>query len=94
VAKWWRSLFSQQPNWHYLLGTRSQLRPVWKSYYIGTDAAEVPDSPAAGSSAPSPDQVEHTALVYLIDPQQRLRAALDASFTVADFVHDVRAIAR
>ncbi|MCL4545328.1 MAG: SCO family protein [Chloroflexi bacterium] len=80
-----------QPNWHYLLGTESQLIPVWKSYYVGADAAEAP-SKAGSVSKPSPQLVDHTAIVYVIDPQGHLRLAFDASFSVGDFVHDVRAL--
>lgn len=85
----------QQSNWHYLLGSVAQLTLVWKSYYIGTDAAGVAGGAAAQASAPPPTQgVDHTAIVYLIDPQGRLREALDANFTVSDFVHDVKALAQ
>lgn len=81
-------------NWHYLLGSTAALQPVWKSYYVGTDAAEVPGGAAVKASTPSPDLVNHTAIVYMIDPQGRLRVALDAEFTVADFVQNVRALAQ
>jgi protein SCO1/2 len=84
----------QGPNWHYLLGSREALQPVWKRYYVGTDAAELPGAAAAQASVPSPDLVNHTAIVYLIDPLGRVRVALDADFPIADFTHDVRALAR
>ena len=84
----------QQANWHYLLGSVAQLTPVWKSYYVGTDAAQVPGSPATKVSAPTPQLVNHTAIVYLIDRQGNLREALDANFTPQDFLHDVRILAR
>ena len=79
-------------NWHYLLGSRAALAPVWQRYFVGTDAAEAIGTPVAGAT-PAPGLVGHTAIVYLIDPQGRLRLALDADFAVADFVHDVRALA-
>jgi len=82
----------QGPNWHYLLGSLAELQPVWKSYYVGSDAAEVPGAPAAKVSTPGPIVVGHTAIVYLIDPRQRIRVALDADFAVSDFVHDVRVL--
>jgi protein SCO1 len=80
-------------NWHYLLGSASDLRPVWSSYYVGTDAAQVPGSAAVANSGPSPDQVDHTAIIYLIDPRLHVRVAFDADFDVADLLHDVRALA-
>jgi protein SCO1/2 len=84
----------QQANWHYLLGSVAQVTPIWKSYFVGTDAAQVPGSPATKVSAPTPQLVNHTAIVYLIDPQGRLREALDANFTPQDFLHDVRVLAQ
>jgi protein SCO1 len=84
----------QQANWHYLLGTVAQLTPVWKSYFVGTDAASVPGAPATQVSTPTPELVNHTAIIYLIDRHGNLREALDANFTVQDFVHDVRVLAQ
>ena len=84
----------QQNNWHYLLGSVAQLTPVWKSYFVGTDAAQAPGSPATKVSAPTPQLVGHTAIVYLIDRQGKLREALDANFTPQDFLHDVRVLAQ
>ncbi|HEV7214304.1 MAG TPA: SCO family protein [Chloroflexota bacterium] len=83
----------QQANWHYLLGSVAQLTPVWKTYFVGTDAAQVAGSPATKVSAPTPQLVNHTAIVYLIDRQGNLREALDANFTPQDFLHDVRVLA-
>lgn len=80
-------------NWHYLLGSPAELAPVWKQYFVGTDAAQVTGAPLAAATPP-PGLVNHTAIVYLIDPQGRLRLALDADFAVKDFVHDVRVLAQ
>jgi protein SCO1/2 len=80
-------------NWHYLLGTRAALTPVWASYYVGAEAGEVPGAPAAGVSTPGAGLVYHTATVYVIDPRQRERVAFDADFAVDDLVHDVRTLA-
>jgi protein SCO1 len=82
----------QQANWHYLLGTVAQLTPVWKSYFVGTDAASVPGAPATQVSTPTPQLVNHTAIIYLIDRQGNLREALDANFTPQDFLHDVKVL--
>ncbi|HEX5506613.1 MAG TPA: SCO family protein [Thermomicrobiales bacterium] len=80
-------------NWHYLLGTRAALTPVWASYYVGAEAGEVPGAPAARVSTPGAGLVFHTATVYVLDPRQRERVAFDADFAVDDLVHDVRAFA-
>ncbi len=51
----------------FLRGSFAELKPVWAHYYVGTDAKEV-NPQAVSASAPSPDQVSHTAIVYVIDP--------------------------
>ncbi|MCL5946806.1 MAG: SCO family protein [Chloroflexi bacterium] len=79
------------PNWHYFIGTAQQLVPVWRAYYIGSDAAAAPSAAGKVSKA-TPQLINHTAIVYLIDPQGRLRVALDASFTIGEFIHDVKAL--
>ena len=76
------------PGWHYLIGHIDELRPVWLSYGIGTDAASVK------AGAPDPEQLDHTAIIYMIDRQQRLRLALDSNFTIPDFVQDVQVLSR
>lgn len=76
-------------NWHYLLGSLDELQPVWRGYYVGSDAAAVPGAPAARVSTASPNLVNHTAVVYLIDPDQHVRVAFDVNFTIDDFIRDV-----
>ncbi|MGH2364783.1 MAG: SCO family protein [Chloroflexota bacterium] len=69
-------------NWHYLVGSPAELRPVWSAYHI-----------SAGSNSASPQSLDHSALVYLVDPHGKLRVILSANFAVADLVHDVSALA-
>ena len=68
-------------NWHYLIGSPSQLRNVWSDYHV--DAQPDP----AGSVF-----VGHSALVYLIDRSGKLRVVLDANFNPADLLQDVKAL--
>ncbi|MBV9120404.1 MAG: SCO family protein [Chloroflexi bacterium] len=75
------------PNWHYLTGAPSQLAKVWTDW--GGINANNPD----GAKALTPDQLEHMSIVYLVDPQGHMRAALPANFTVDDFLQDVNALA-
>ena len=75
----------QAANWHYLTGSPAQLVPVWHSYGVGTNAS-------LNGALTSPAQLEHSAMVYLIDPQGRLRVALPANFTQKDFLQDVSAL--
>jgi protein SCO1/2 len=66
------------PAFRYLRGTRAQLAPVWKDFYVGqTDA---------------PGAVLHTALTVLVDKQGRERVRYDASATAADIEHDIAAL--
>ena len=77
----------------YLSGSFAELRPVWASYFIGTDAREA--NPRAAAAGPkSPDLVGHTAIVYIIDPRGRLRAFLPGDFDPKDLAVDLRILAR
>ncbi len=54
----------------FLLGTREQLIPVWRSYFLISDEGDA-----------QPNQVvDHTGAVYVIDQQGRERIYLDAGF--------------
>jgi len=76
----------------YLTGTFAQLRPIWAHYYVGTDASEV--NPAAtAAAAPSAGQVGHTAIVYVIDAQGRIRTFLPGNFSPQDLATDLRILA-
>ncbi len=75
----------------YLRGSLAQLHPVWSHYYVGSDAAEV--NPRAAAAPPTAQQIGHTALVYLIDPQGKIQAFLPANFDPADLVIDLRLLA-
>jgi protein SCO1 len=76
----------------YLSGTVAQLQPIWAHYYVGSDAGEV--NPAAlAAPAPSHGPVDHTAIVYIIDPHGQIRAFLPGNFDPADLVTDIRALA-
>jgi protein SCO1 len=67
-------------NWHYLVGGRAQLTPVWAAYGIGVQV---------GSSA-----VNHNDAVYLIDRQGRERVLLHSEDLGRDLVNDLRALLR
>jgi len=75
----------------YLRGTFAQLRPVWAHYFVGSDAKDVNPS-AVAASTPTPGQVGHTAIVYVIDLQGKIRVFLPANFDPKDLVTDVRAL--
>jgi len=77
----------------YLHGTFAELRPVWAHYHVGSDAKEV-NPEAAAASSPTPQQVGHTSIVYVIDPEGRVRVFLPGNFDPKDLVTDVRLLAR
>jgi protein SCO1 len=66
-------------GWHWLLGTPAQLRPVWASYVVGVRR--------------TPSDINHTAVLYLIDPRGFQRAAYLVPFSPRDVAADVRGLA-
>ncbi len=74
-------------RWHFLVGPRSRVQPVWEAYGV----AAVPSAAGAGQASDN-SIVDHSALVYLIDPAGRERVILDADFAPADLVADIRAL--
>ena len=75
--------FEMLDRWSYLVGTRQELEPVWKAYYIGV--------------LPDPNQhdlVMHTAPIYLID-RDGLRRSLhttggETDAIIGEVVQDIR----
>lgn len=76
----------------YLHGSFAELRPVWRHYYVGSDAKEV-NPEAVAASAPTPQQVGHTAIVYVLDSKGRIRVFLPGNFDPKDLVTDLRLLA-
>ncbi|MCL6522445.1 MAG: SCO family protein [Firmicutes bacterium] len=67
-----------------LTGSAARLQPVWKAYGVYVHKHPVPGS--------STYLVDHSAYVYLIDPQGRLRLLFPYGTTPEAVVHDVRLI--
>ena len=64
-------------TFHYLIGSRSQLQPVWRAWHVAT--------------VPGPSKtVSHSAFEVLVDPTGRERAYYDARVTAADVLHDLK----
>jgi protein SCO1 len=67
-------------SFHYAVGDRAALAPVWRSYFV---SAEVGD----------PRTSTHTAVVWLVDAHGRLRGMYPGGAIVpADIAHDLRAL--
>jgi protein SCO1/2 len=64
--------------WHWLLGTPRQLKPVWAAYHVGV--------------LRTPSDVNHTAVVFLIDGDGYQRAAYLVPFSPADVAADVQGL--
>ena len=66
-------------GWRWLLGDQAQLKRVWRDYAVGVRR--------------TPSDVNHTAVLYLIDPHGFQRAAYLVPFLPADVAADVRGLA-
>jgi protein SCO1/2 len=82
VRRWLREQ-SLPPSFHYLVGTRRELQPVWKAFY-------------AAAQPPGSEESRHTTSIWLIDGRGRLRTKFSAGVPVppADIVHDLRLLMR
>jgi cytochrome oxidase Cu insertion factor (SCO1/SenC/PrrC family) len=65
-------------NWHWLMGTKKQLSPVWKAWgtYVN----------------PTPQDILHTDAVYLIDQKGFVRVADAVPFQTKLLAESVRAL--
>lgn len=77
-------------EWFFLTGTRPQLQAVWASY--GIDAQKVRNQMAATASTASPEEIEHSAPVFLIDKQGKVRAMLPVDVSADDIAKDLRVL--
>lgn len=72
---------SLDQGWHYLIGERAQLSPIWAAYAIGV-------RPGPGGT------ILHTDAIYLIDRQGRRRYLLRADSSTSDLVADLTILVR
>jgi protein SCO1 len=77
----------------YLTGSYAELKRVWSYYYVSSNAKEAPSKPVPGVPA-SPDLVDHTSIVYVIDPSGNLRVFLPGNFDPKDLATDLKIFAR
>lgn len=67
------------PQFEYLIGTRAELRRVWKAWHVLAVEAK-------------PDLVDHVAYTALIDTQGKERVLYDSSVHATQVVHDLRVL--
>jgi protein SCO1 len=70
-------------NFHYLIGSRRRLQPVWRAYF-------------AAPQPPGTDESRHTASIWVIDARGRIRAKFSGGIPVRprDIAHDLRLLVR
>jgi cytochrome oxidase Cu insertion factor (SCO1/SenC/PrrC family) len=68
--------------WHWLMGTRKQLAPVWAAYHVYV------------SPHPVNGDIEHTEAVYLVDRRGYMRSGYQYPFASGFVTSDLRTIAR
>jgi protein SCO1/2 len=68
--------------WHFLIGSRTALVPVWQAYSI--------DAEAVTSASNATGTVTHTTVLYVLDKQGRERVLLDDDFAPAQLTTDLR----
>lgn len=66
-------------NWHYLIGTQTELAPVWNAYSVYAQAA-------------TSKTTTHTSAVYLIDKEGRERVFFGDDFTTVQLQDDLRVL--
>ena len=79
----WLVLHRLPHNFHYLIGTKPELKPVWDAYYAA------PQRPGRADSA-------HTASIWLIDARGRIRTKFSGGIPIPpeDIAHDLRMLLR
>lgn len=70
-----------EPSFHFLIGTRAQLRPVWAAWHVLAVQSK-------------PGLVDHVAYTALIDPQGRRRVLYDSQVQAEQVLHDLRVLER
>lgn len=77
----WLRRQQQPPQFRYLIGSESELAPVWRAWFA---APQIPGEPESA----------HTAIVWLVDADGRLVAKVSAgrAFDAAGLAQDVRSL--
>jgi protein SCO1 len=66
-----------EPAFHYLIGTRVQLRRVWAAWHVLALSTR-------------PDLVDHVAYTALVDPSGKQRVLYDSQVRARQVLHDLR----
>ena len=71
---------------HYLLGTQSELAPIWADYSVAVENSSGVMTPGADDAG----KVQHTGGVWLIDAKGREQVYLDAAFNPQALTADLK----
>lgn len=93
-------------QWLYLVGTREELEPVWKSYFVSAFADDKQGSGYFTTTSvvhysssrvadlvreiPLRDKVSHSSPIYLIDLKGQTRVLYTLPFNPNDIVNDIK----
>jgi cytochrome oxidase Cu insertion factor (SCO1/SenC/PrrC family) len=69
------------PNFHFLVGTPAQLRPVWAAWHVLAVQRK-------------PDLVDHVAYTALVDPRGMRRVLYDSQVQAQQVLHDLKLLER
>ena len=80
-VRWWLARLHEPANFHYLVGTRRQLVPVWDSYFIDAQLLAY-------------DGGTHTSIIYLVDGRGIMRGSYNAAGPIDPkrITHDLRTL--
>lgn len=78
-------------RWHFLVGSRAELDPIWEHYWAGTP---VRLSGTADGSEDKDYTVNHAAPVHVLDREGRVRVAYGSQFAPAELASDVERLLR
>lgn len=86
-------------EWLFLSGSRPDLERVWKAYGIysqPSDSQGKPVTPISSDAAKrSPETIEHSAFIFLIDRRGQVRTLLSPTdFSAGDLATDLRILVR
>ena len=71
-------------QWHFLLGDKATLTPIWSDYHVGS----VDVTPTAAS----PGTIDHTTAIYLIDQQGHERVFFAEDFDPSVLAKDLQTL--
>jgi protein SCO1 len=84
AVRLWLDRHRLPDNFHYLIGSRAELKPVWDAYY------------AAPQSDTYAERGDHSASIWMVDAEDRLRTKYSAGAPVppGDVAHDFMVLLR